>query len=433
MASKFFYDGEYEKMKKLLGEQLSLKSLYPKRDVFNLSEVLNYLKISVLYYGGVENIEKAEFCYETMQEIENKFDIDTEESSQISSVIATIRMRNFQKKIEEEEKTKITVTVNPAPVKQQSKSPVFNHDEINMLYNNGFEIHQKSIEQILSLPRESLIEDLLKVLFDSIDRYEHFQIDIDENGFSEENHSFAIHAFFLLGNLEAIEVLPNILNYLKRDYNFYDFWYSDIFTEYLWEPLYKIGNNKLDELKQFMLEPGISTHAKSLVYEIAEQVAIREQERRTEVIQWYKEIFTHFLNSTIEDNVIDSDLVGLMTWSAIDLKATELLPEIKELYERNYPTLSICGNFDDVKASIEKGNTEKVKEILPMAERYTAMLSDWDNPTEFPEIEDDNESVNSFSGNMPQKEIDVHQKVGRNEPCPCGSGKKYKKCCLNKS
>ena len=23
-------------------------------------------------------------------------------------------------------------------------------------------------------------------------------------------------------------------------------------------------------------------------------------------------------------------------------------------------------------------------------------------------------------------------KVGRNDPCPCGSGKKFKKCCLNK-
>lgn len=23
-----------------------------------------------------------------------------------------------------------------------------------------------------------------------------------------------------------------------------------------------------------------------------------------------------------------------------------------------------------------------------------------------------------------------HKKVGRNDPCPCGSGKKYKKCCL---
>ena len=24
-------------------------------------------------------------------------------------------------------------------------------------------------------------------------------------------------------------------------------------------------------------------------------------------------------------------------------------------------------------------------------------------------------------------------KIGRNAPCPCGSGKKYKKCCLNKT
>ena len=26
----------------------------------------------------------------------------------------------------------------------------------------------------------------------------------------------------------------------------------------------------------------------------------------------------------------------------------------------------------------------------------------------------------------------VIEKIGRNEPCPCGSGKKYKKCCINK-
>ena len=25
-----------------------------------------------------------------------------------------------------------------------------------------------------------------------------------------------------------------------------------------------------------------------------------------------------------------------------------------------------------------------------------------------------------------------HQKAGRNDPCPCGSGKKYKNCCLRK-
>lgn len=26
----------------------------------------------------------------------------------------------------------------------------------------------------------------------------------------------------------------------------------------------------------------------------------------------------------------------------------------------------------------------------------------------------------------------MNEKVGRNDPCPCGSGKKYKQCCLLK-
>ncbi|RUM87312.1 MAG: hypothetical protein DSZ24_06470, partial [Thermodesulfatator sp.] len=29
----------------------------------------------------------------------------------------------------------------------------------------------------------------------------------------------------------------------------------------------------------------------------------------------------------------------------------------------------------------------------------------------------------------PKREPIRRQKIGRNDPCPCGSGKKYKKCC----
>jgi SWIM/SEC-C metal-binding protein len=29
----------------------------------------------------------------------------------------------------------------------------------------------------------------------------------------------------------------------------------------------------------------------------------------------------------------------------------------------------------------------------------------------------------------PPKTVVAEKKVGRNDPCPCGSGKKYKKCC----
>jgi len=32
----------------------------------------------------------------------------------------------------------------------------------------------------------------------------------------------------------------------------------------------------------------------------------------------------------------------------------------------------------------------------------------------------------------PQLPFFAGDKTGRNDPCPCGSGKKYKQCCLNK-
>jgi preprotein translocase subunit SecA len=32
-------------------------------------------------------------------------------------------------------------------------------------------------------------------------------------------------------------------------------------------------------------------------------------------------------------------------------------------------------------------------------------------------------------GSAPEPQRRKTKKVGRNDPCPCGSGKKYKKCC----
>jgi preprotein translocase subunit SecA len=39
------------------------------------------------------------------------------------------------------------------------------------------------------------------------------------------------------------------------------------------------------------------------------------------------------------------------------------------------------------------------------------------------------EPINATHGEAVRKPIVKGEKVGRNDPCPCGSGKKYKKCC----
>ncbi len=53
-------------------------------------------------------------------------------------------------------------------------------------------------------------------------------------------------------------------------------------------------------------------------------------------------------------------------------------------------------------------------------------LDEWDN------IFDENTRKNIKKEYNRSRIIVKGEKIGRNDPCPCGSGKKYKKCCLNK-
>ena len=51
------------------------------------------------------------------------------------------------------------------------------------------------------------------------------------------------------------------------------------------------------------------------------------------------------------------------------------------------------------------------------------------DPAHAPKREKVAEPVNATHSNEPRKPAEKSVRVGRNDPCPCGSGKKYKKCC----
>ena len=59
--------------------------------------------------------------------------------------------------------------------------------------------------------------------------------------------------------------------------------------------------------------------------------------------------------------------------------------------------------------------------MITKAEDYLNLLLDVDEEEDY----DDNESFYLPSSPVVRSE----KKVGRNDPCPCNSGKKYKKCC----
>ena len=54
----------------------------------------------------------------------------------------------------------------------------------------------------------------------------------------------------------------------------------------------------------------------------------------------------------------------------------------------------------------------------------------WEKEASEPDWKDDFDFEDDFSAAEPY--VRTEPKIGRNDPCPCGSGKKYKKCCMPK-
>ncbi|MHC4517160.1 MAG: SEC-C metal-binding domain-containing protein, partial [Planctomycetota bacterium] len=91
--------------------------------------------------------------------------------------------------------------------------------------------------------------------------------------------------------------------------------------------------------------------------------------------------------------------------------------------------------FNDMLASIEDRVTDIIFRVH--LEAGTRARSVWnvsrtshDEVGQFAMAERQRAAAQAPQGEQKVKQIRLEQpKVGRNDPCPCGSGKKYKKCC----
>jgi hypothetical protein len=111
---------------------------------------------------------------------------------------------------------------------------------------------------------------------------------------------------------------------------------------------------------------------------------------------------------------------------AIHLAEAEIkgaLPRLKEILK--YHTETFEPNFtirelELVVKELETGVSEYPEMKNPMFERRRHWKEEYKDFYKEPEPV------------YQQTPVKKKNKIGRNEPCPCGSGKKYKRCCLNK-
>jgi hypothetical protein len=429
LANEYYLKEEYDKMPEILGNKMELKALYPQRETFHISEVLAFYKCAILYFTAIGDIKQAEIRYNIMEEIAPDFD----DTKLASAQILMTRIRIGQERFKQEQKNRITVETNSQVMTEITEQPTFKHTEIEWLYTNGLNIEKEKLQTILQLPRKSLINDLEQVLEDSINRYKYFSRLTYKKGWDEEKTTFALHAVFLLGELEAEESVDTIIKVLSQSEEYLDLYFDDFLTDVLWEPVYKIVNQHPDKCKKYLCTPGINTYAKSIITDVFEQVVYNQPERRKEVISWFRDLINFFLNSSIEDNVIDSDLIAFIICNILDFEGKELLPEIKQLFDKNLVSQTICGNIKEVKnAFLWPDNYNNKKDFLPIAELYekiTSTSADYNETSSF-ELPYDDEPYYDDYYEPGETFVNTAPKIGRNDPCPCGSGKKYKKCCL---
>ena len=142
----------------------------------------------------------------------------------------------------------------------------------------------------------------------------------------------------------------------------------------------------------------------------------------------------------------DGFMQGLGLWKILHgeklILMEECIASIKGLTSKDDDSQNLLtesdvqGIHDEIESSVRRLYDSFRFDEEPKVDKETkkAIFSAWSKPAkkpvEEPKEKEEEEQVEAAA--EPQQPIRLDTpKVGRNDPCPCGSGKKYKKCCLN--
>jgi hypothetical protein len=118
----------------------------------------------------------------------------------------------------------------------------------------------------------------------------------------------------------------------------------------------------------------------------------------------------------------DPDLNGFVISGLIDLGATEAIDLIRRAFADNQVELQVAGDVEDVE--MEMGLRAERSTPPPRLGPFHRAFAPGGSLADGGGGDLDDRALASAP-------VRRGPKVGRNDPCPCGSGRKYKKCCLN--
>ncbi len=424
IAAEYMQSKELDRAIEFLGEKLDLSELYPERNgQFTEKEIYCYHKIAYLYLLEKEDdleaqkhLEYLEYLFPTIVE-----------SEKLAMHLLSFRTKKMNGRMYEKKLNSRDVKVIPEFVKKTTISPTFTHPEVEIFYHSDYNINKEKLQQIMSLPRETLIQDMEKILIDCIARYDEYA-DLD---WDEETQLFPVHALYVLSALKAEEALPTFFTLLRQSEELLEFWFSDLLTEDFWHFAYLMGEKRLDKLREFILEPNHYVYARHVVATAVVQIFINQEDRKEEVINWFEDIIKYLLDNQDDEKVFDTALFSFLVGDLIDIGSEKQWPLIEQCYATGLVSEFESYPLKYAKEELCQPVSEHIKnEIFTDINQFYYQWKGWVDKPITNKIGNYLKEREPYTPPMP---FIAPTKIGRNDPCPCGSGKKYKKCCGKES
>ena len=165
--------------------------------------------------------------------------------------------------------------------------------------------------------------------------------------------------------------------------------------------------------------PGDRTELKENLSEMAKEFL------RSELSDLEKYVLVQVYDSTWKDHLYSMDhlkgSIWMRSWAEKDPK-TEFKREGSRMFEEMLETIEDRVTDIIFKVHLEAG--ARARNV------WNVSQTSHDEVGQFAMAERQRAAAQAPQGDVKVKQIKLEQpKVGRNDPCPCGSGKKYKKCC----
>ena len=261
----------------------------------------------------------------------------------------------------------------------------------------------------------------------------------------EDWQSFTI-ATYILAKLRAQEAFGSFIEVSSLPEDVIDRLFEEMVSEALPKFLASTFNGDFSALQKVALNKALDGYVRSAAITTYLLLFKNKIISRNDLVLAFKKLF--FALHQDKSYVVLTSLVC----DSVTIHGTELLPEIKNAYACGYVDSSVISlaeaeenlaeNPDQVLEAFQAdGLYDLIDDPISEMEWWSFWRENQPKPipkqmmAEIPSAPDNEPPIKSTTRVAAPAipHLNENRDVGRNDPCPCGSGKKYKKCCLGKA